>query len=154
MPLGFEDRRLPNPVIRASSYYNYYCGPWNARLNQRRAGRNGGAWCAKKRDRGQWLQMDFGGLTRVTRIATQGRQNSDQWVTSYYVSYSRKGRRFIPYREKGRTKVGCCERKKRKEVRKVNNWHFKRWNYQSVCVWEEEGCVRACVRALGISQCG
>ena len=105
MPLGLEERRVPKQVMKASSYYNFYCGPWNARLNQRRAGRNGGAWCAKRRDRGQWLHVDFGALTRVARVATQGRQNSDQWVTSYYVSYSRKGRRFIPYREKGRTKV-------------------------------------------------
>ena len=114
MPLGLEDRRIPNPVMRASSHYNYYCGPWNARLNQRRAGRNGGAWCSKRRDRAQWLRVDFGGLTRVTRIATQGRQNSDQWVTSYYMSYSRKGRRYTPYREKRRTKV--CSRGRQTSV--------------------------------------
>ena len=105
MPLGLEDRRVPNQVMRASSHYNFYCGPHNARLHQRRAGRNGGAWCAKKRDSRQWLQVDFEATTRVSRIATQGRQNSDQWVTRYYLTYSRDGQRFTPYRENKRTKV-------------------------------------------------
>ena len=105
VPLGLEDGRLSNQFFTSSTFYNYYCAPRNARLHQRRAGRNGGAWCAKKSNRGQWLQMDFGALTRVTRIATQGRQNSDQWVTSYYVSYSRKGSRFTTYREGRSTKV-------------------------------------------------
>ena len=105
MPLGLEDGRVPNPLIRASSFYNYYCGPFNARLNRRRYGRQGGAWCAKRRDRRQWLQVDFGALSTVSGVATQGRQNSAQWVTSYYISYSRNGYKFVPYREGRRTRV-------------------------------------------------
>ncbi|KAL9950565.1 hypothetical protein ACROYT_G043081 [Oculina patagonica] len=105
MPLGVEDGRVPDPLMRASSFYNYYCGPFNARLNRRRYGRQGGAWCAKRRDRRQWLQIDFGALTRVSRVASQGRQNSAQWVTSYYITYSRNGYKFIPYREGRGTKI-------------------------------------------------
>ena len=105
MPLGLEDGRVPDPLIRASSFYNYYCGPFNARLNRRRYGRQGGAWCAKRRDRRQWLQVDFGALSTVFGVATQGRQNSAQWVTSYYISYSRNGYKFAPYREGRRTRV-------------------------------------------------
>lgn len=105
MPLGLEDKRVPNQMMRASSQYNHYCGPWSGRLNGRRAGRYGGAWCAKRRDRSQWLQVDFGALTRVSRVATQGRQNSVQWVKSYYLSYSKNGYKFLPYKEGGRTKV-------------------------------------------------
>lgn len=105
MPLGLEDKRVPDPMMRASSYYNFYCRPSSGRLNGRRAGRYGGAWCAKRRDRRQWLQVDFGALARVSRVATQGRQNSVQWVKTYYLSYSRNGYKFIPYRQKGRTKV-------------------------------------------------
>ena len=108
-PLGIADRRIANGLMKASSYYNFYCGPWNARLNQRRAGRNGGAWCAKRRDKAQWLQIDFGALTRVLKIATQGRQNSDQWVTSYYVSYSKNRFGFVTYKERRRTKVGFTQ---------------------------------------------
>ena len=105
MPLGVEDGRVPDPLMRASSFYNYYCAPFNARLNRRRHGRLGGAWCAKRRDRRQWLQIDFGALTKVCRVATQGRQNSAQWVKSYYIKYSRNGYKFTPYREGRRTKV-------------------------------------------------
>ena len=108
MPLGVEDGRVPDPLMRASSFYNYYCGPFNARLNRRRYSRYGGAWCAKRRNKRQWLQVDFGALTRVSRVATQGRQNSAQWVTSYYISYSRNGYKFTPYREGRRTKVKLC----------------------------------------------
>ena len=93
--------------MTASSYYNFWGAPRNARLRQRRVGRKGGSWYVKRNDKRQWLKIDFGGLTRVWRIATQGRQNADQWVTSYYVSYSVKGFRFVTYKEYGRTKVSA-----------------------------------------------
>lgn len=105
IPLGLEDRRIPDPMFRASSSYNFYCAARNARLHQRRAGRNGGAWCSRQRNNKQWLQVDFGTDTVVTRVCTQGRQNADQWVTSYYVSFSSRGQRFITYKEGRRTKV-------------------------------------------------
>ena len=105
VPLGLEDGRIPNPMFRASSSYNYYCAARNARLHQRRAGRNGGAWCSRTRNNRQWLQVDFGTDTIVTRVCTQGRHNADQWVSSYYVSFSSRGQRFITYKEGRRTKV-------------------------------------------------
>ena len=100
-----EDHRVPDQLITASSYYNYWGSPRMARLHQRRVGKFGGSWYAKRNDKRQWLKVDMGGLTRVSRCATQGRQNADQWVTSYYVSYSVKGYRFVTYKEYGRTKV-------------------------------------------------
>ena len=110
VPLGLEDGRIPNPMFRASSSYNYYCTARNARLHQRRAGRNGGAWCSRARNNKQWLQVDFGTDTVVTRVSTQGRHNSDQWVTSYYVSFSSRGQRFITYKEGRKTKVCHVQR--------------------------------------------
>ena len=105
MPLGIEDKRVHDKMMRASSYASYYCRSGSGRLNGRRYGRYGGAWCAKRRDRRQWLQVDFGAYTRVSRIATQGRQNSAQWVKSYSLSYSKNGYAYVPYRVGGRTKV-------------------------------------------------
>ena len=102
-----ENHGVPNQLITASSYYNFWGAPRNARLRQRRVGRKGGSWYVKRNDKRQWLKIDFGGLTRVWRIATQGRQNADQWVTSYYASYSVKGLRFVTYKEYGRTKVSA-----------------------------------------------
>lgn len=57
MPLGLGDRRIANPLITASSYHSFYCGPWNARLHQRRVSRLGGSWCARRNDVRQWLQV-------------------------------------------------------------------------------------------------
>ena len=105
VPLGIEDGRFPDQLITASSFQNYYCAPRNARLRQRRVGRYGGAWCARTSVKGTWLQFDFGGRTRIGKICTQGRQNSDQWVTTYYVTYSKDGQTFYPYREGRTTKV-------------------------------------------------
>jgi hypothetical protein len=99
MPLGLQSLKVANQRTRASSFYNYNCGPWYARLH------NKYAWCSRKKDRKQWLQTDFGTTTRVTRIVTQGRQNAVQWVKSYYVSYSRNGQSFTTYKEGGKTKV-------------------------------------------------
>ena len=105
MPLGLEDDRVPDPKLRASSSASFYCAARNARLHQRRAGRNGGAWCARVSNRKQWLQVDFGTATVVTKVCTQGRQNSDQWVTSYYLSFSSRGHKFVSYKEGRQTKV-------------------------------------------------
>lgn len=105
MPLGLGDRRIPKPLMTASTSHSFYCRPWNARLHQRRAGRDGGSWCAKRNNRRQWLQVDFEGLTRVTGVATQGRQNAHQWVKTYRVSYSRDGSSFRFYREMKKVKV-------------------------------------------------
>ena len=43
--------------------------------------------------------MDFGRWTKVTRISTQGRQDADEWVTNYRVSYSYDGIFFRNYKD-------------------------------------------------------
>ena len=53
----------------------------------------------------QYLNIDLGTVSRLKRIATQGRYDADQWVTSYAVSYSMNNIRFIPYKEGRRIKV-------------------------------------------------
>ena len=53
----------------------------------------------------QYLNIDLGTISRLKRIATQGRYDADQWVTSYAVSYSMNNVRFIPYKEGRRIKV-------------------------------------------------
>ena len=53
----------------------------------------------------QYLNIDLGTISRLKRIATQGRYDADQWVTSYAVSYSMNNIRFIPYKEGRRIKV-------------------------------------------------
>ena len=108
MPLGLEDGRVPDQVMTASSYNNIYDAPWNARLNRRRYSRFGGGWSPRRNDRNRWLQIDFQAMTKVTRVATQGMQNANYWVTKYYIKYGKNKNRLIPYREGRTTKVPYC----------------------------------------------
>ena len=105
MPLGLEDRRILSGSLRASSSYNYKHGPDRARLNIYASHGRTGAWVARHRNAKQWLQIDLGGMGVVKGIATQGRREAHQWVSSYLLSYSRFGNRFKNYVSYGRLKV-------------------------------------------------
>ena len=98
--LGMMSGRLPNSRITASSQWDKNHASHLARLNHRRVGHRMGAWSARRNDRNQWLQVNFGRLMRITKIATQGRQDASQWVTQYYVSYSQDGIIFTDYKAK------------------------------------------------------
>mgnify|MGYP001794565859 CR=1 FL=1 len=109
LPLGVEDKRIGNGGLSASSYYNSALAPWHGRLNHR------WSWSPRYRNTKEWLQIYFNLLTRIKGVATQGRQDADQWVTKYKLSYSKDGMRFIPYKVGGRVKVllGFCSVKGR-----------------------------------------
>ncbi|XP_076341698.1 lactadherin-like isoform X2 [Tachypleus tridentatus] len=49
-----------------------------------------GAWCPKKKNVNQWLQVDLGPPTTITGITTKGRGDGyrKHWVTFYVISYS------------------------------------------------------------------
>ena len=74
-------------------------GPSNARLNRPAGWGKTGAWSAKTNDLGQWIQVNFRELTRVTEVVIQGRQDADQWVTAFKLSYSLDGKHFEPQEE-------------------------------------------------------
>ena len=69
-------------------------GPSNARLHRPKVGKKTGAWSSRINDKSQWIQVDLRGIFKVTKIATQGRQDWAQWVTQYKVSYSTYGVHF------------------------------------------------------------
>ena len=93
MPLGVEDGRLVPGSFSASTYYNHYLAPWHGRLNHR------WSWSARYRRHGQWMQISFGGSATVKGIASQGRQDANQWVTQYTLGRSTDGMKFYPYHE-------------------------------------------------------
>lgn len=95
--LGMKNGKIPNSAITASSSLNQYYGPERARLDTVKSGSYAGAWIPKKQDPGQWIQVDLGKITKITRIAHQGRQDASQWVKSYSLSYSAEGGPFLPY---------------------------------------------------------
>ena len=59
----------------------------------------GSAWRTLNKKQGQWIQVDLGAITKVTKIGTQGRGDSSQWVTKYKVSYSFDGGYFEFYKQ-------------------------------------------------------
>ena len=91
--------------ITATSSWDRNHAPNNGRLNLRRVGARMGAWCARQNNRYQFLQVDLKRPTRLTKIATQGRQDVRQWVTRYYLTYSQDGVNFADFKENSNRKV-------------------------------------------------
>ena len=55
-------------------------------------------------DLSPWLQIDLDSLhTKITRVATQGRNGQENWVTKYKLKFSNDGVNFTCYREPGET---------------------------------------------------
>ena len=105
MSLGLEDGRIQDGAMSASSQYNNYHAAKLGRLNLEARAGNVGAWCVLTRDANQWLQIDLGGGTTVTKVVTQGRQDADQWVTTYAISYSPVKSNWVYVMTHGKKKV-------------------------------------------------
>lgn len=102
-----ENGAIADGQITASSQWDANHRPSQARLNLIISFPKSGSWTAYISDVNQWLQVDLGDqYTNVTRIATQGRQDNDQWVTKYNLHYSDDGITFDYYRDnQGQIKV-------------------------------------------------
>ena len=119
-PLGMEDDRINNSQItttgtppRQSAY------GWQARLNKNIP--KWGAWCVntsggmiKRKNYDQYIMIDLLNLTKITGIATQGRQgpkkNGNEWVRDYKLSYRRDDGVWHFYRGKDNSvKVSLIE---------------------------------------------
>ena len=105
LPLGLENGHVPDAAFSASSSAHAKYAPARARLNLQGNSKAHGAWCAKTNDGKQWLQIDFGELVRVTKVATQGQQNSNNWVTKFTLYYSVDGIHWAEYKENSVTWV-------------------------------------------------
>ena len=92
-----ETKKITDSQITASTEYNAGTGATNGRLNFKPGGGKTGAWSARQNDVHQWLQVDFEGKTEVTGIEIQGRQEDDQWVTNFTISYSSDGTTYTSY---------------------------------------------------------
>ncbi|KAJ7370383.1 hypothetical protein OS493_032559 [Desmophyllum pertusum] len=89
-PLGLEGKSIPDSDITASSQFNEYHVPSLCRLNTVNVGDLVGAWAARYKIPGEWIQINLRKITMVTAIATQGRYDLSQWVTSYKICYGQK----------------------------------------------------------------
>ena len=70
-PIGMENGEILDLQITSSSEQGPYYRAHQARLNNYAKAKNAGAWCPKKHDNKQWLQIDMGHERKVVQIATQ-----------------------------------------------------------------------------------
>ena len=103
--MGMRSGLIKNNRVTASSEFNARHAAWLGRLGRAKRGAYVGAWCAKHNNHNQWFKVDFGRATKITKIATQGRQDTNQWVTRYTVSSSLDGVHWAMYRYKNSDKV-------------------------------------------------
>ena len=104
---------IKDAQIQASSEWDRNHAAIQGRLNFQKSGIKQGAWSARKNDNNQWLQIDLQApYTKVTAVASQGRNQVNQWVTKYKLQYSNDGVTFQYYREQGQTvdKVRCDDK--------------------------------------------
>ena len=88
--------------ISASSQWDANHAAIQGRLHFKAGGGKQGAWSARTNDVNQLLQIDLGNMnTKVTRVASQGRDGSNQWVTKYKLQYSTDGVNFQYYKDEG-----------------------------------------------------
>ena len=105
-PLGMQNNQIPDSALRASTSYNANSmGPANGRLHFQAKSGKYGSWAVSKNNEFQYFEVNFGDWTRVTRIATQGRQDGGWWTKSYSLAYSYDGVFFEDYKEDNNVKV-------------------------------------------------
>nr|XP_020459017.1 retinoschisin-like [Monopterus albus] len=87
--LGFESGSVTSDQISCSNqdqYSGWYSSwvPSKARLNNQGFGC---AWLSKFNDQYQWIQIDLKEVGVVSGILTQGRCDTNEWITKYSVQY-------------------------------------------------------------------
>ena len=104
--LGMQSNKIPDSTLRASTSYNVNSmGPRNGRLHFQPSSGQYGAWAVSTNNEFQYFEVNFGDWTKVTKVATQGRQDGAWWVKSYSLSYSYDGVFFEDYKEDNEVKV-------------------------------------------------
>ncbi|XP_037264217.1 coagulation factor VIII isoform X1 [Falco rusticolus] len=107
LPLGMENRMIPDQRISASSYSTNIFSSWSpsqARLNLQ--GRTN-AWRPKSNRPNEWLQVDFEVTKKVTAIITQGAKAvfTHMFVKEFAVSSSQNGVHWSPVLQDGKEKI-------------------------------------------------
>lgn len=93
-----ENGVISDRQITASSQLSANHAAIQCRLNFKATGNKVGSWAAGSNDSSPWLQVDLGSEpTKVTRVATQGRDGTSQWVTKYKLQFSNDGVNFLYY---------------------------------------------------------
>ena len=59
-----------------------------------------GAWCAPINDQNQWIMITSARPVMWKKVSTMGDKKYDQWITSYYITYSFDGLNWVNYKNK------------------------------------------------------
>lgn len=132
-------KALPAKLIKASSNLRRDSGGDKARLDSLST-----PWVAGKQHRGQWLQITLPQTTTITSVTTQGRYNSNQWVTYYKLMHKLKHWRWY---NGGKWLSGNWDREHSKKhiVRpfkaKFLRFYPQKWHHKISMRVEVDGCV-------------
>ena len=96
--LPFEQSMLKRFFTAMDSVFFKPITDWNINLHDCSSGNYYGGWCSQYADTKQFLQIDLGQVTKITRIAHQGRSDAGWWTKTYTLSYSNDGAKFISYK--------------------------------------------------------
>ncbi|KAL9953934.1 hypothetical protein ACROYT_G041410 [Oculina patagonica] len=103
-----ESGEISDGQISASSQWDDFSNAaTKGRLRLKKSAESAGSWVVAGGDTNvdQWLQVDLISQNpKVTGVATQGRDGSNQWVTMYKLQYSDNGVNFLYYREQNADK--------------------------------------------------
>ena len=109
-PLGMENGKITTVQLTASSQWDGNHSPDRARLNIPAIGNYKGAWAvaADQVNQNQWILVDLRIKTRITYVATQGREDDVQWIRKYKLQFGDDGSSFEVFKQEGENvdKVG------------------------------------------------
>ena len=83
--LGVEIGNITDDQLQSSSDLSNGAGKQQWRLNHVPKPGDPGGWVALDSDKQPWLQTSLYRQTLITGVIVQGREDEDQWVTSYKV---------------------------------------------------------------------
>ena len=86
--LGVEDGGITDDRLQSSSDLRNGAGKQQWRLNKVAKPGAPGGWVPSDSDKQLWLQISLFRQTSITGVIVQGREDEDQWVTSYKVQTS------------------------------------------------------------------
>lgn len=88
---------LSDSHLKASSSLSAKSGPQNSRLSSTYGLLSEGSWTAKIADDSQFLEVSLGNDNAIYGVVTKGRDNHNEWVTSYFIMYSTDGITYSYY---------------------------------------------------------
>ena len=99
-----ENGKIAAGAITASTHHSPPVSPNRGRLNSQTS------WCVSDQPGPQsWLQVDLGRIMAVKKVATQGRRDLKDWVTSYEISSRVDEIDWVLYAENGIVKVSFLD---------------------------------------------